>query len=125
MSKRSSALLALLAASFIGSGAAAEFAYPVANETGSAYRGAEYILQGGKLVRVDEAAAAAPVYGAFPADSDWEYVGGDSGWKLKQHEYGFSKGGVIHADAFRHETPRPKIAGDSPDPFSAALYAGG
>ena len=123
MSNKSSALLALLAASFIGSASAAEFAYPVANETGSAYRGAEYIFQGGKLVRVDEAAAVAPVDGAVP-DTAWEYVGGDSGWQLKQHAYDFVKGGLVHADAFRHDTARPKIAGDSPDPFSASLYTG-
>ena len=123
MLKQSAAIL-LLGAGFAGAAISADLAYPVSDETGTAYRAAEYALRAGKLVRVDHADGAPAVAPATPA-SEWLLVAGDTGWELKPHAYDISQGRLVHADEFAHDTPRPSLAGETTSAPQDSPYAGG
>lgn len=86
--------------------------HPEKNESGVVYHGAEYASRDGKLARTDKwnsPAIAGTLSFAAPTDG-WEYVGGESGWKLTQHSYDFRKGGLAHTDSIPHNTPKPSLA---------------
>lgn len=51
------------------------------------------------LDRVEEAAG----------DPGWIYRGGEAGWEPRSHAYEWKAGRIIHADPYRHDTPRPKV----------------
>ena len=44
--------------------------------------------------------------------SDWIYLGGDSGWQLRQPAYAWRNGEIVRIDSARQDTPRPKLADD-------------
>jgi hypothetical protein len=44
------------------------------------------------------------------AKDDWAYVGGDTGWELRQHRYDFANGRLVHSDDIPHDTPKPAYA---------------
>ena len=50
---------------------------------------------------------AAP--GAPRANDGWEFVGGDTGWQLKQHSYDRVNGQWLHTDTISHNAPRPTL----------------
>lgn len=45
---------------------------------------------------------------AVIADNQWEFLGGEAGWSLRQHGYEFRQGRVVHADPFSHDTLKPQ-----------------
>jgi hypothetical protein len=112
--------LALLAASAVVPALADGFGHPANNEAGSFYHGPEYRLVEGRLVRTDEGSTKA-VAPERP-DRHWTFDGSEAGWALTPHAYRFDGGRMVHADPFRHDTPRPSVANfGASDPY---LYSG-
>jgi hypothetical protein len=104
MLKKSSATLLVLALGFGASAFASGFAYPVANETGTAYRNPEYALRNGALVRVDDLSApsAATQAGDAPMPGAFTYRGDGIGWEVIPHDFALSGSHLAHSDKCDH-----------------------
>jgi hypothetical protein len=104
MLKKSSATLLVLALGFGASALASEFAYPVANETGTAYRNPEYALRDGALVRVDDLSAppASSQAGDAPIARAFTYRGDGIGWEVTSHDFALSGSHLAHSDKCDH-----------------------
>lgn len=104
MLKKSSATLLVLALGFGASAFASDFAYPVANETGTAYRNPEYALRNGALVRVDDLSApsASAQANNTPAPGAFTYRGDGIGWEVTSHDFVLSGSRLAHSDKCDH-----------------------
>ena len=112
MLKTSAAAFLILGSALGATALAADFAQSAPNETGTIYRNPEYIVVEGRLARIDDLNASDAAASGAASNSDWSFVGGETGWQLKRHAYAWSGGRFVHADSFRHDTPRPKLAED-------------
>ena len=65
---------------------------------------AEERLARSEIRKIPVAALAAP-----RANDGWEFVGGDTGWQLKQHRYDRVNGQWTHADTISHNAPKPSL----------------
>ncbi len=119
-----------LAASFavtalIGGGSALADgpAHPNNNESGTTYHGAQYQRVDGALARVDFwNARSSALTAAGP--SEYEFLGEEAGWQLRQHSFGVSKGRLVHTDNIAHDTARPKFIAEAPSARSRNLDSG-
>ena len=97
--------------------------HPANNESGSVYHGATYEKADGRLVRADTWNTRAAARTAPKADDNWEYVGGETGWNLRNHRYDFVNGRLVHGDNLPHNTPKPVV--DPARAPSGTFYPGG
>ena len=81
--------------------------HPANTEMGSVYHGTEYASVDGRFARVDHwnSPVAAPASRA--AHDAWDFIGGESGWVLRQHSYDFANGRLVHSDTISHDSPKP------------------
>ena len=112
---------ALIAAMLLGASVAPALAtapmHAANGDAGVVAHGAEYSRINGQWQRVDTwngLGAAAPDRRAYrqgdtSADGNYVYVGGEKGWELRSHGYKWQNGSLVHADALRHDTPKPSL----------------
>lgn len=82
--------VSLLGFAHAGFAAAAGPAHADNSESGTVYHNPEYKRVDGKLARTDtwNASTAAATSSSAPnRDANWEFVGGESGWQLRQPRY--------------------------------------
>ena len=115
MLRKSIAALAAGAAVFAAPAFAHGLADAAPTESGSTYHVAKYAVVDGRIARVDDSAAAAA--STAQNDPNWVFVGGDAGWELVPHAFAIGRNGLTHADAFRHDSPKPP----TPAPREARL----
>lgn len=85
-------------------------AHPDNSEAGTVYHGPEYKRADGKLVRADTWNASTPASNSSPLpkpDANWEFVGGDSGWQLRQPRYDL-RGNRIDGNAEGKKEPEAR-----------------
>ncbi|MEO5676565.1 MAG: hypothetical protein ABIQ84_03385 [Usitatibacter sp.] len=82
-------------------------AHPANTETGSVYHGAEYAGVDGRLARVDNWNRPVGAPASRAAKDAWDFIGGESGWVLRQHSYDFANGRLVHSDTISHDSPKP------------------
>lgn len=100
---KSSAALITLALGFAVNAFASDLAYPVANESGTAYRTAEYAVRDGGLVRVDDLNTAAPAASTQRApEGKFTYRGDGTGWEVAPHKLVFTGGHLMHSNECDH-----------------------
>ena len=99
---KSSAALITLALGFTVSAFASDLAYPLANESGTAYRTAEYVVRGGSLVRVDELNAAGSASTQADDQGAFVYRGDGTGWEVAEHKLVFTGGRLVHSNECDH-----------------------
>lgn len=94
----------LVPALVLGAGAlASDFAYPVANEIGTAYRNPEYALRDGALVRVDDLAGpSTSVRDIANARGEFTYRGDGVGWEITPHDFVVAGSRLAHSDRCDH-----------------------
>ena len=72
--------------------------HPDSSEAGTVYHGPEYRRIEGKLARADVwntmRSTEMPASQAVP-DTNWEFVGGDSGWQLRPPRYEYRDGRFV------------------------------
>ncbi len=101
MSKRLIAIAGTVVLSQAGLTFATGPSHPDNSEAGSVYHGAEYRRVEGKLARADVwntiASTDKPVSKVGP-DRNWEFVGGESGWQLRQPTFEYRHGRLVRID---------------------------
>ena len=114
----------------------ATFAEPIfhsiPSDQGTVLHGAEFAVQNGKRVRLDNlnfnAAATspgkAPRVGEISADGNFRYSGGEQGFVLIQHSYALAQGKLLHTDSFDHSQPKSATAVRSSTPAFVDLARG-
>ena len=90
-----------------GMALAAGPAHPANTETGTVYHGPEYASVGGRYARVDSWNNPVAAPASRVAGDDWDFVGEESGWALRQHSYDFANGRLVHSDTIPHDSPKP------------------
>lgn len=88
-------------------------AHPANTETGTVYHGAEYASVDGSFARVDNWNGPIAARASRDANDAWDFIGGESGWVLRQHSYDFANGRLVHSDTISHDSPKP-ISGRDP-----------
>ena len=91
-----------------GFATAAGPAHPDNSESGTVYHGPEYKRVDGKLARADtwNASTLAPNSAPLPSpDANWEFVGGDSGWQLRQPHYDLRGNRIDRNDERKKDSP--------------------
>ena len=124
----------LLAASLGVSGAvvAEPTFHSVPTDQGTLVHGAEFGVQNGKLVRLDQlnfnapatSPGRAPRVGEVSADGSARYAGGEQGFVPIQHSYKFVQGKLVHTDNFNHSQPKTAIPFRSSSPDFVDLARG-
>lgn len=108
MSKNSlTVVIGLISAVISGSALGAGPTHPAGNESGTVYHGPQYAKTDGRWTRADTWNTPSRALLSPTADDGWEFIGGESGWQLRQHGYDFRNGRLAHTDNLPHDTPKP------------------
>lgn len=111
--------ISVLGFAHVGFAAAAGSSHPDNSESGTVYHGPEYKRADGKFARVDTWNASTSVSNsAAPSpDPNWEFVGGDSGWQLRQPHYSLRGDRIDDNDDGKKDSRASQLASDGASPL--------